>query len=169
RRARSLLIEIRTEAVVLCFDAFSLREPVSTSLENAMSGRFAAAVVPLRLWFGRELGQHALCFAIFGQHPFETGMQRLRDIRALLEARKQHRRRLDGGQPVAAWLTAQLAVARRTRRTKDDALAFQHPRIAPPQRLGLAPGAVEQHDAFNVFQDGALVVLDFTLAIDGDD
>jgi hypothetical protein len=29
--------------------------------------------------------------------------------------------------------------------------------IAPPQRLGLAPGSVEQHDAFDVGEDGALV------------
>src|SRR5882757_6793473 len=55
------------------------------------------------------------------------------------------------------------------RRAEDDALAFQHPGIAPPQRLGLAPGAVQQHDAFDVFQDGALVVLDLALAVDGDD
>src|ERR1700692_1033268 len=52
---------------------------------------------------------------------------------------------------------------------EDYALAFQHPRIAPPQRLGLAPGAVEQHNALDVFQDGALVVFDFALAVDGDD
>jgi len=38
-----------------------------------------------------------------------------------------------------------------------------------PQRLGLAPGAVKQHDAFNVFEGGALIILDFALAIDGDD
>src|SRR5580698_5531660 len=55
------------------------------------------------------------------------------------------------------------------RRPQDHALAFQHPCIAPPQRLGLTPGAVEQHDAFDVFQDRALVVLDLALAVDGDD
>src|SRR5674476_1445516 len=35
RPGASVLI-IRTEALVFCFDAFSLREPVSTSLENAL-------------------------------------------------------------------------------------------------------------------------------------
>src|SRR6202165_3982219 len=55
------------------------------------------------------------------------------------------------------------------RRAEDDALALQHPGIAPPQRLGLAPGTVEQHDAFEIFQDGALVLLNLALAVDGDD
>ena len=82
---------------------------------------------------------------------------------------EQHRRRLDGGQTVTARLAAQLPIARRMRRAQDDALAFQHPRVAPPQRLGLAPGAVEQHDAFDIPEDGALIVFDFTLAVDGDD
>src|SRR5438067_2956098 len=36
-RALSALIEIRTEALDFCFDAFSSREPVPTSLENAIS------------------------------------------------------------------------------------------------------------------------------------
>ena len=35
-RALSVLIEIITEALGSCFDAFSSREPVSTSLENAI-------------------------------------------------------------------------------------------------------------------------------------
>ena len=64
---------------------------------------------------------------------------------------------------------AQLAIARRPLRAENDALAFQHPGIAPPQRLGLAPGAVEQHDAFDIAEDGALVRLDLALAVDRDD
>src|ERR1700761_8380824 len=52
---------------------------------------------------------------------------------------------------------------------EDHALALQHPGIAPPQRLGLAPGAVEQNDAFDIPEDGALVVLELALAVDRDD
>src|SRR5207249_12275810 len=66
--------------------------------ENTMSGPFAAPVIPLRPRLGRELGQHVLRLAIPCQHPLETGVQRLRDIRPLFETRKQHRRRLDSGQ-----------------------------------------------------------------------
>src|SRR5665213_964165 len=96
-------------------------------------------------------------------------MQRLGDIGSLLKMTEQHRRRLDGGKTVAARLAAQLAVARWLLWAEDHPLAFQHPGVAPPQRLGLAPGAVEQHDALDVFENGALVVLDMALVVDGDD
>src|SRR3982751_4787792 len=95
-------------------------------------------------------------------------MERLCNIRPLFETGKQHRRRLDSGQAVAARLAAKLSITGRLRRTEDDTLTFQHPRVAPPQRLGLTPGPIEQHDAFDLLQDGALAIFDFALAVDGD-
>ena len=38
-RALSVLIENQNRALIFCFDAFSSREPVSTSLENALKKR----------------------------------------------------------------------------------------------------------------------------------
>src|SRR6476469_7801848 len=144
-------------------------ERPATGLEACRSGPCAPAVLPLRPRLRRQFRQHALNLAVPGQHPLETSVQRLRDIRPPFQTGKQHRRRLAGGKAVTARFAAELAVTRGIRRTEDDALAFQHPGITPPQRLGLAPGAVEQHDALDVFQDGALMVLDLALAVDGDD
>ena len=91
------------------------------------------------------------------------------NLRALFQPADQHRRRLDRRQPVAARLAPQLAVARRLRRIENDAPALQHPRIAPPQRLGLAPAAVEQHHAFETLQDRLLAILGLALPVDDDD
>src|SRR4029077_5437399 len=87
----------------------------------------------------------------------------------LLQPRQQHRRRLDGRQAVGTRFFPEFSIARRTLGAEDDALALQHPRIAPPQRLGLAPGTVEQHDALDIAEYGALARLDLTLAVDRDD
>ena len=38
-----------------------------------------------------------------------------------------------------------------------------------PGKLGELKGAVEQYDAFDVFQNPALIFLDLALAVDGDD
>src|SRR5260370_5008653 len=132
------------------------------------SGPLAAPVI-LLLWFRRQFRHFGLHLQVPRQKPLKPAVQRLRDIRPLLQPGQQHARRLDGGQAVAARLLAELAVARRTFGAEDDPLALQHPRIAPPQRLGLAPGAIQQHDALDIAEDGALVGLDFALAVDGDD
>src|SRR5262245_54184454 len=96
--------------------------------------------------------------AIAREQALEGRVQRGLDLRLALEPRQQHGRRLDGREPVAARLAPQLAVTRRALRPEHDALALGHPGIAPPQRLGLAPGAVEQDDAFYLAQHRALVI-----------
>src|ERR1700722_6075709 len=77
---------IRTEALDSCFDAFSSREPVSTSLENALRsgdrGIALSASSDLRIWFGHrrfdasgqlsrgkgmaDAGNHAVPLALLG-------------------------------------------------------------------------------------------------------
>src|SRR5215831_3326860 len=117
----------------------------------------------------RELWLNCLNLAIPRQHALKTRVERRRNIRPLFQGRDQHRGRLDRRKPVAARLAAQMAVARRPAGPENDALAFQHPRIAPPQRLGLAPGAVEQHHALDISKYRALTILDVALAIDRHD
>src|ERR1700729_2838042 len=95
-------------------------------------------------------------------------MQSFSNVRPLLQGRKQHSRRLDGGKTVTPRFATQLSVTRRTRRTENDALALQHPGIAPPQCLGLTPGPVKQHNPFDIIKDVALMVLELALAIEGD-
>src|SRR5512139_1094682 len=107
---------------------------------------------------------HASCagdrttLAIARQQPLEARVQRGLDLRLALQPRQQHGCRFDGRESVAARLAPQLAVARGPFRPKHDALALEHPAIAPPQRLGLAPGAVEQDDALDFAQRRVLVI-----------
>src|SRR5262245_35753016 len=96
--------------------------------------------------------------AIAREQALEGRVQRGLDLRLAFEPRQQHGRRLEGREPVAAGLAPQLAVARRALRPEHDAPALEHPGIAPPQRLGLAPGAVEQDDAFDLAQRRILVI-----------
>src|ERR1044072_2021266 len=91
------------------------------------------------------------------QHLGEAGVERGLDLGIFLEPRHQHGGGLERGEPVAARLAAQLAVARRPLAREQHAAAFQHPRIAPPHRLGLAPGAVEQDDALDPAQRSVLI------------
>src|SRR5215207_3340645 len=128
------------------------------------SAALATTIIPL-LWLRRELRHFSLHVAIPRQHAVKAGIERLRDLRPLLEPRQEQSRGLDGGEAVAARLLAELAVARRALRAQNHPLTLQHPRVAPPQRLGLAPGSVEQHDAFDVGEDGALVRLDLALRL----
>src|SRR5215813_8951154 len=58
---------------------------------------------------------------------------------------------------LGARLVAQFAKARSMPRVQDETTKFEEPRIAPPQGLGLAPAAVEQHDAFEAVQHRILV------------
>src|SRR6185437_2628403 len=81
-------------------------DPMST----VRSGALAAAIVPFGFRPRRKLRQHALRLAVFCQHPLETAVQLLGEVRPLFETGKQHRRRLDGGQTVAARLAAQWPV-----------------------------------------------------------
>src|SRR5689334_11999108 len=113
----------------------------------------AAPEIRPRLWFWREVRMGFFHLAIARQHPLKTRVQRGSDVGALLECRDQEPRRLDGRQRVAARLAAEPAITRRLRRIEDHALAFQHPGIAPPQRLGLAPGAVEHDHALDAVED----------------
>jgi len=53
--------------------------------------------------------------------------------------------------------------------SENDAPAFEHPGIAPPQRLGLAPIAVEQHDPLNIVKQRVLIAFRFALAVEHDD
>ncbi len=129
---------------------------------------FVSAII-LLLRLGRELRHFSLHFPVTRQHPLETGVERLGDIGPLLEPGEQKARGFNGGETVAARFLAQHAVARRALGSENDSLAFQHPGIAPPQCLSLAPGAVEQHDAFDVFENGALMLLQFALSVDRDD
>ena len=69
----------------------------------------AAAKIPLWPRFWRERRLLLLYLAVSFQHPLETGVQRLGDVGPLFETGKHHRRRLDGGESVAARLAAQLA------------------------------------------------------------
>src|SRR5262249_354322 len=108
--------------------------------------------IPL-LRFRREFRHVALDLAVARQHPLKTCIERRGDVGPLLQRAQYEARGLDGRESVAARLLAQVPVARRLPRAEDHALAFQHPGIAPPQRLGLAPGAVEQHDAFDTLED----------------
>ena len=68
----------------------------------------------------------------------------------IFQPRQQQPGRLDSGEAVRARLTAQLPVTRRTSRPENDAAAFQHPGVPPPQRLGLAPGSIQQNDSFDL-------------------
>src|ERR1700730_6334211 len=88
--------------------------------------------------------------AIARQEALEARSERGLDLGLALEPRQQHGGRLDGREAVAARLAPQPAVARGALGPKHDTLAFEHPGIAPPQRLGLAPGAVEQDDALDL-------------------
>src|ERR1700704_6789717 len=96
--------------------------------------------------------------AIAREQALEARIERGLDIGLAFEPRQQHGRRLDGREPVAAGLTPQFAVTRRALGPEHDALALEHPAVAPPQRLGLAPGAVEQDDALDLAQRGILVI-----------
>src|SRR5580704_15239560 len=90
------------------------------------------------------------CLAVARQQALEARSERGLDLGLALEPRQQHGGRLDGREAVAARLAPQPPVARRALGPEHDTLAFEHPGIAPPQRLGLAPGAVEQDDAFDL-------------------
>ncbi len=85
-------------------------------------------------------------------------MQRGLDLRLVFQPRQQHGRRLNGREPVVAGLAPQLAVTRGALWPEHDALTLKHPGIAPPQRLGLAPGAVKQDDAFDLAQRRILMI-----------
>src|SRR5258707_11325215 len=103
------------------------------------------------------------------EHPLEARGQLFLDIGPALQPAQQHPGSLDGRQSVAAGLATQLAAARRPPRAEHHATAFEHPRIAPPQGLGLAPGAVQQHDALDVAHQGILISLELALAVEKDD
>src|SRR3981189_3428555 len=96
--------------------------------------------------------------AIAREQALEAGIERGLDLGLAFEPRQQHGRRLDSREPVAAGLTPQFAVTRRALGPEHDTLALEHPAVAPPQRLGLAPGAVEQDDALDLAQRGILVI-----------
>src|SRR6266568_4408453 len=96
--------------------------------------------------------------AIARQQALEARVQRGFDLGLAFEPRQQHGGRLDGREAVAARLAPQPAVTGRAPGPEHDALALEHPGIAPPQRLGLAPGAVEQDDALDLAQRLLLVI-----------
>src|SRR5690348_5295278 len=87
----------------------------------------------------------------------------------MLQRSHQHPRSFDRRQPVPAGFPTEAPVTGWLTRTEDHALAFQHPGIAPPQRLGLAPGAVEKDDTFDRLEDRSLAVGHLTLARQRDD
>jgi len=77
--------------------------------------------------------------------------------------------RLDGGQAVAARLAAQLSVTRRMRGPRMTALAFQHPALRHHSALAWLQVPSSSTMPSMSFQDGALVLLNPALAVDGDD
>src|SRR5579872_2465030 len=136
---------------------------------TAFSRPFAAAKIPFSPRSRCKRRLLALHLLISLQHACETRVQGAGDLRPSLETRENDRGRLDGGEAVAARLAAKRAVARGSRGSENHALAFQHPGIAPPQRLGLAPGAVEHHHAFELAEEGALVLRNLALAVERND
>src|SRR5215475_14526085 len=95
-------------------------------------------------------GSLSTCSAIPLEQPREAGEQGCFDLRAALEPAERERRRLQRREAFAARLAAELAVERRPARPQHQPLPLQHPRVAPPQCLSLAPGAVEDDDALDV-------------------
>src|SRR5260221_12251050 len=81
--ARSVLIENQNRGSCPLFDAFSLREPVSTSPENAWSAAFTAAVVPPRLRVRGPVRGHVLRLAGSWQHPLPNAAAGLPHIPAV--------------------------------------------------------------------------------------
>ena len=130
---------------------------------------FTAAPIRLAAGLGPrgELRMPFFDLLIPRQHALEAGVEGRGDLRSAFQRRHQQARRLDGRQPVAARFPAQMSIARGPARPEDHALAFQHPGIPPPQRLGLAPGAVEQDHAIDRFEDRALVLGDLALPREG--
>src|SRR5579871_2006530 len=107
-----------------------------------------------------KAGRRLLYLAIAIEQALETGDKASLDLRPPFEMSDQQRRRLDRGQPIWARLAPQSPIARRRLGPKDHPAAFQHPRIAPPQRLGLTPASVQQDDTLKGTQDRTLVRLD---------
>ena len=64
---------------------------------------------------------------------------------------------------------AQPAESRRVGRVQHEPLQLQQPWVAPPQRLRLAPGAVEQHDALEAAQHPVGVGQRIAVAVQRDD
>src|SRR5262245_37002457 len=93
-------------------------------------------------------------------------MQRRFDVRAALEPAERERRRFQRREALAARLATQLAVERRPARAQHQTLRFQHPWVAPPQRLRLAPGAVEDDDAVDAGESRVLVGDRLALLVD---
>src|SRR6185312_767663 len=100
---------------------------------------------------------------------FKTRKKRALDLGLAFEPAHQQRRGLDGREALAARLASELAIARGPVRTQHDAPAFQHPGISPPQRLRLAPAAVEQNDAFDLVERRLLIAKRCALSIEQDD
>ena len=135
------------------------RRPGAGSRSPRRYPRFGGSANPL-LAIGRPIAL---------QHLGKARIQRGLDLRIAFEPRHQHGGGLERGEPVAARLAAQLAVARRALAREQHAAALEHPGVAPPHRLGLAPGAVEQDDALDVAQRRFLVGQGSALAGDHHD
>src|SRR5579872_1947026 len=148
--------------------AIAMTAPTKLARHQPRSRPFAAAKIPLSPRSRCKRRLLALHLLISLQHACKTGVQGAGDLWPSLETRENDRGRFDRGKAVASRLAAKRAVTRWARGSENNSLAFQHPGIAPPQRLGLAPGAIEEHDAFDLAQDGLLILLDLALAIDRD-
>src|SRR5581483_6239173 len=107
--------------------------------------------------------------AVALEETLEAPHHRPLDLRPPLEPAQEQRRGFDGGEGIAPWLAAELAVARVSARAQHDAPAFQHPRLAPPKRLRLAPAAVEEDDALDLRERRVLIARGLCLAVEHDD
>src|SRR6185312_3285080 len=85
--------------------------------------------------------------AVSFQHRAEAREHRRFDFGILFEPAQDERCGFQRGQALAPRLAPEPAVERRPLRIDGDAPALEHPRVAPPQCFGLAPGAVEHDDA----------------------
>src|SRR5262249_31880448 len=103
------------------------------------------------------------------EEALEALGHRALDVRPSLEAAQEQRCGFDGRERVAPRLAAELAVARWASWTQHNARAFQHPRIAPPERLRLAPAAVGADDARDPRGRRILIARGPALAIEHDD
>src|SRR5207302_1367402 len=93
----------------------------------------------------------------FANQAIESIEERGFDFGATIEMLQQERGSLERRERFAARLAAYSAIARPMPRVEDEAPEPEEPRVAPPQGLGLAPAAVEQHDAFEAAQHRILV------------
>src|SRR6516162_8394832 len=83
-----------------------------------------------------------------GYQAIESIEERCFGFGRSVEVLKQQRGGFQCRERLAAWLATHSAKTRPVPRVEDEAAEPEEPWVAPPQRLGFAPAAIEQHDAF---------------------